>query len=87
MRPGRTCPGKPKSKSAERGIPYSAGNFDSDLGLTPKQLLDVVTSDPSFKELCEWVYEHQRKQYTYSQEQIRDAYITLIKEEFRKLIP
>ena len=76
-----------KSKSAERGIPYSAGNFDSDLGLTPKQLLDVVTSDPSFKELCEWVYEHQRKQYTYSQEQIRDAYITLIKEEFRKLIP
>ena len=76
-----------KSKSAEREIPYSAGNFDSDLGLTPKQLLDVVTSDPSFKELCEWVYEHQCKQYTYSQEQIRDAYITLIKEEFRKLIP
>ena len=76
-----------KSKSAEREIPYSAGNFDSDLGLTPKQLLDVVTSDPSFKELCEWVYKHQRKQYTYSQEQIRDAYITLIKDEFRKLIP
>lgn len=76
-----------KSKSAEREIPYSAGNFDSDLGLTPKQLLDVVTSDSSFKELCEWVYEHQRKQYTYSQEQIRDAYIKLIKDEFRKLIP
>ena len=76
-----------KSKSAEREIPYSAGNFDSDLGLTPKQLLDVVTSDPSFKELCEWVYKHQRKQYTYSQEQIRDAYIKLIKDEFRKLIP
>lgn len=75
-----------KSKSAEKEIPYSAVNFDSDLGLTPKQLLDVVASDPSFKELCEWVYEHQRKQYTYSQEQIRDAYITLIKEEFRKLI-
>ena len=76
-----------KSKSAEREIPYSAGNFDSDLGLTPKQLLDIVTSDPSFKELCEWVYEHQRKQCTYSQEQIRDAYIALIKEEFRRLIP
>ena len=74
-----------KSNLQEEGTSYLTSNNDSDLGVTQKQFIDVVTSDPSFAELCEWVYDHQPGLHTYSQEQIRGAYIALIKEDFRKL--
>lgn len=74
-----------KAQLQEKEMPYSTSSFNSDLGLNQKQFLETVTSDPSFAELCEWVYEHQQELHRYSQEQIRSAYITLIKEDFRKL--
>lgn len=55
------------------------------LGLTQKQLVDVVTEDSSFGELCRWVYEHQIEPYKYTQKQIREAYISRIKDDFRRL--
>ena len=55
------------------------------LGLTQKQLVDIVMTDPSFGELCRWVYEHQIEPYKYTQKQIREAYISRIKDDFRRL--
>lgn len=69
---------------------YIISPYTNDIGMQVEKmqigcLFDLVSKDPSFESLCEWVYKNQKNEKKYSISDIKNAYEALISQHVNQI--